>query len=235
MSVGGSAASACARAEAKLRHVCDVRWGGGLGRSRRHMTRLTRPVRRRRSSRAVCVIPNSRSGHDRSIHDSRPPARRDAPRVPRTGTKNPSFRPHRKPSRRSTSLGSTVRRYAAGRAYAPVRAGLVARTDNTPHVPGSRDSGVGGAGGAAGDRGGARRVHVPRPVRPGCERAHAAGSGAAKPKRKLLRVRVPSCGFTGGTCALLKWNHIRIAVSLIREPRGRARAAALRPRRCRVP
>ena len=102
MSVGGSAASACARAEAKLRHVCDVRWGGGLGRSRRHMTRLTRPVRRRRSSRAVCVIPNSRSGHDRSIHDSRPPARRDA-RVPRTGTKNPSFRPHRKPSRRSTS------------------------------------------------------------------------------------------------------------------------------------
>ena len=70
---------------------------------------------------------------------------------------------------------------------------------------------------------------------PGCE-VHAAGSGAAKPpKRKLLRVRVPSCGFTGGTCALLKWNHIRIAVSLIREPRGRARAAALRPRRCRVP
>ena len=72
---------------------------------------------------------------------------------------------------------------------------------------------------------------------PGCEGegVHAAGSGAAIPKSKRLRVRVPSCGFTGGTCALLKWNHIRIAVSLIREPRGRARAAALRPRRCRVP
>ena len=83
MSVGGSAASACARAEAKLRHVCDVRWGGGLGRSRRHMTRLTRPVRRRRSSRAVCVIPNSRSGHDRSIHDSRKPPAGPAGR-PRT-------------------------------------------------------------------------------------------------------------------------------------------------------
>ena len=242
MSVGGSAASACARAEAKLRHVCDVRWGGGLGRSRRHMTRLTRPVRRRRSSRAVCVIPNSRSGHDRSIHDSRPPARRDA-RVPRTGTKNPSFRPHRKPSRyrhaarRALALyGTPVRfRYAAGRAYAPVRAGLVARTDNTPHVPGSRDSGAGGAGGAAGDRGGARRVHVPAAGTRDA-RCMPAGSGAAKPGNvKLLRVRVPSCGFTGGTCALLKWNHIRIAVSLIREPRGRARAAALRPRRCRVP
>ena len=75
-----------------------------------------------------------------TIAGGRPPARRDA-RVPRTGTKNPSFRPHRKPSRRSTSLGYgtpvAVRRGPVR--TRPVRAirqrrtrGDCRATDNTP-------------------------------------------------------------------------------------------------------
>ena len=72
---------------------------------------------------------------DRSIHDSRKPPAGPAGR-PRTGTKNPSFRPHRKPSRRSTSLGYgtpvAVRRGPVRTRPVRRRGSCRATTDNTP-------------------------------------------------------------------------------------------------------
>ena len=67
-----------------------------------------------------------------TIAGSRPPARRDA-RVPRTGTKNPSFRPHRKPSRRSTSLG-----YGTPVSGTPPRARAYAPGTRHPPTPNAR-------------------------------------------------------------------------------------------------
>ena len=68
-----------------------------------------------------------------TIAGGRPPARRDA-RVPRTGTENPSFRPHRKPSRRSTSLGYGVRYAGSG----TPRAGAYAPGTRHPPTPNAR-------------------------------------------------------------------------------------------------